>query len=201
MGALGSGSPATVSKEDRGSISLAGAEPELCITLLSRGLNFKGLMDRLRSADQDWMEHFLALGGLSAIFDALESLCAKGFSGIADALKQLDCVNCVKSVMNNKFGLEFIIAQPGEGFVKKLTQGLQLSLFTLLSLAVLSLSVHLDAIVTCVCVFVCVLCTLVLDTNNVLVKMQIFELLSGLCIYSDGGYSIALDALQDYKVR
>jgi len=41
----------------------------------------------------------------------------------------------------------------------------------------------------------------VLDTNNVLVKMQIFELLSGLCTYSDGGYNIALDALQDYKVR
>ena len=41
----------------------------------------------------------------------------------------------------------------------------------------------------------------VLDTNNVLVKMQIFELLSGLCMYSEGGYSVALDALADYRVR
>lgn len=41
----------------------------------------------------------------------------------------------------------------------------------------------------------------VLDTNNGLVKMQIFELLSGLCLYSDQGYHLALDALADYKVR
>ena len=122
-GALSSNSPAAPRNEDKGSISLAGAEPELCITLLSRGLNFRGLMERLRSANQDWIEEFLTLGGLAAIFDALESLCAKGFSSIAGALKQLDCVNCVKAVMNNKFGLEFIIALPGGGFVKKLAQG------------------------------------------------------------------------------
>jgi len=123
VSAISCNSPVLVSKEERGSISLASAEPELCINLLSRGLNFKGMVDRLRSADQDWMEHFLSLGGLSAIFDALESLCAKGFSSITDALRQLDCVNCVKAIMNNKFGLEFIIAQPGEGFIKKLAQG------------------------------------------------------------------------------
>ena len=69
------------------------------------------------------MEQFLTLGGLSAIFDALEALGMQGFSSITDALRQLECVNCVKAVMNNKFGLEFIIAQPGEGFVKKLAQG------------------------------------------------------------------------------
>ncbi len=40
----------------------------------------------------------------------------------------------------------------------------------------------------------------VLDTNNGLVKTQIFELLSALCLYSEEGYKIALDALEDYKV-
>lgn len=40
----------------------------------------------------------------------------------------------------------------------------------------------------------------VLDTNNSLVKMQIFELLSGLSIYSEEGYHLALEALADYKV-
>ena len=103
--------------------SLEGADPELCITLMDRGLNFRGLMQRLKSADQQWIEQFLAAGGLSAIFDALEALARLGFSSITDALRQLECVSCIKAVMNNKFGLEFIIAQPGEGFVKKLAQG------------------------------------------------------------------------------
>jgi hypothetical protein len=103
--------------------SLEGADPELCITLMDRGLNFRGLMQRLKSADQQWMEQFLSAGGLSAIFDSLEALARLGFSSIADALRQLECVGCIKAVMNNKFGLEFIIAQPGEGFVKKLAQG------------------------------------------------------------------------------
>ena len=45
-----------------------------------------------------------------------------------------------------------------------------------------------------------VLVYLVLDTNNGLVKTQVFELLSGLCLYSEAGYQLALDALDDYKV-
>lgn len=104
--------------------SLEGADPELVITLMDRGLNFKGLTNRLKTADQQWIETFLSLGGLSAIFDALETMGTAGFNSIADALKQLECVACVKAVMNNKFGLEFIIVQPGEGYVKKLAKGM-----------------------------------------------------------------------------
>ena len=103
--------------------SLEGADPELCITLMEKRLNFNGLKNRLKKADQSWMEQFLAIGGLSAIFDALQALGQRGFSSIADALRQLECVGCIKAVMNNRFGLEFIIQQPGEGFVKKLAQG------------------------------------------------------------------------------
>ena len=106
-----------------GDISLEGADPELCITLFERGLNFTGLKHRIRSADQQWMEEFLASGGLTAIFDALDALGQKGFSSIADALRQLECVACIKAVMNNRFGLEFIIHTPGEGFIRKLAQG------------------------------------------------------------------------------
>lgn len=113
------GSPSGSSKNP----SLEGADPELCVTLMDRGLNFNGLMNRLKSADQDWMEHFLSLGGMTAIFEALEALGSRGFSSITDAIKQLQCVACIKAVMNNQFGLEFIISQQGEGFFKKLAQG------------------------------------------------------------------------------
>jgi len=39
-----------------------------------------------------------------------------------------------------------------------------------------------------------------LDTNNVMVKKQVFELLSALCVYSPDGYGLALEALESYKV-
>lgn len=40
-----------------------------------------------------------------------------------------------------------------------------------------------------------------LDTNNVNVKKQVFELLSALCAYSREGYNQALNTLEHYKVR
>ncbi|XP_055894126.1 inverted formin-2-like isoform X1 [Biomphalaria glabrata] len=39
-----------------------------------------------------------------------------------------------------------------------------------------------------------------LETNNLIVKMQIFELLSALCLYSADGFYLTLDALERYKV-
>uniref|UniRef100_A0A8C3BB13 Inverted formin 2 n=1 Tax=Cairina moschata TaxID=8855 RepID=A0A8C3BB13_CAIMO len=38
-----------------------------------------------------------------------------------------------------------------------------------------------------------------LDTTNVMVKKQVFELLAALCIYSSDGHTLALDALDHYK--
>ncbi|KAL4230063.1 FH2 domain-containing protein 1 [Mactra antiquata] len=38
-----------------------------------------------------------------------------------------------------------------------------------------------------------------LDTKNLIVKMQIFELLSALCVYSKDGYYLTLDAIERYK--
>lgn len=106
--------------------SLEGADPELCITLLERGLNFTGLKARLKAADQTWIEHFISIGGIPALFDALEALGKKGFSSIMDAIRQLECVGCVRAVMNNRFGLEYIVETTGETFVRKLTEGIAL---------------------------------------------------------------------------
>lgn len=40
-----------------------------------------------------------------------------------------------------------------------------------------------------------------LDTRNLLVKKQVFELLSALCAYSSDGYERAIQTLEHYKVR
>ncbi|XP_066985024.1 uncharacterized protein [Macrobrachium rosenbergii] len=39
-----------------------------------------------------------------------------------------------------------------------------------------------------------------LDTNNITIKKQVFELLSALCVYNADGHNRALDALEHYKV-
>lgn len=39
-----------------------------------------------------------------------------------------------------------------------------------------------------------------LDTTNVMVKKQVIELLSALCVYSADGHRLALEALETYKV-
>ena len=41
---------------------------------------------------------------------------------------------------------------------------------------------------------------LALDTNNEIVKKQVFELLSALCAYSHSGYCRAIETLENYKV-
>lgn len=40
-----------------------------------------------------------------------------------------------------------------------------------------------------------------LDTNNEVVKKQVFELLSALCAYSHSGYCRAIETLENYKVN
>lgn len=39
-----------------------------------------------------------------------------------------------------------------------------------------------------------------LDCDSIIVKKQVFELLSALCVYNSDGYSRALQALEQYKV-
>ena len=39
-----------------------------------------------------------------------------------------------------------------------------------------------------------------LESNNRLVKVQVFELLSALSVYSQEGHALALDALEHHKV-
>lgn len=43
-------------------------------------------------------------------------------------------------------------------------------------------------------------CSTALDTSNVMVKKQVFDLLAALSVFSADGHRLALDALEHYKV-
>ena len=104
--------------------NLEGADPELCIQYFHRGLNYRGLKNRLKTADQEWIEEFLEQDGLTAIFDALTGLGKRGISSVTDALDQLHCVAAVKEVMNRPAGLEYVIEEgSGRNLINTLCLG------------------------------------------------------------------------------
>jgi len=54
------------------------------------------------------MEGFLEEGGLGVLLQGVESLSGRRVVQLADAMLLLECVACVKSVMNSSIGLQVI---------------------------------------------------------------------------------------------
>ena len=57
------------------------------------------------------MEGFLEEGGLEVLLKSVEIISMKRVSQVADAMVLLECVNCVKCVMNSTIGLNIITQQ------------------------------------------------------------------------------------------
>ena len=107
----------------RSVVSLEGTDPELCLSLFKNCFNFVGLKNRIKSADQKWIEEFLEQGGLETVFDTLAALSNKGFCSLMDAVQQLECIRCIKAIMNHPFGIEYVVVI-GDQFVNRLVKGL-----------------------------------------------------------------------------
>ncbi|XP_070554541.1 inverted formin-2-like [Ptychodera flava] len=91
--------------------NLDNCHTELCVKLLCVPTvqNYAGLKHRLSNCTKEWMDEFLELGGLGLLLESLERLCDRGYSSFADAFLQLECVGCIKAVLNSKSGIDFII--------------------------------------------------------------------------------------------
>ena len=86
--------------------------------------NYFGLRSKLRGASTMWVLSFLEHGGLNSLFQALENLGKRQHSsGVVNAFLQLECVFCIRSVMNTKTGMDFILEN--KELSRLLTQGLQ----------------------------------------------------------------------------
>ena len=72
--------------------------------------NFFGLRSKLRGASSVWVLSFLQHGGLDSLFQALGNLGKRRrTAGVVNAFLQLECVFCIRSVMNTKTGMDFIL--------------------------------------------------------------------------------------------
>ncbi|CAN7945897.1 unnamed protein product, partial [Ixodes pacificus] len=97
-----------------------GAEPESVVSLLRHGgaTQVAGARRSLMGASLPWIERFLSLGGLEALFGVLER---SGSASLRDTLLQVHCVDCLRAVMNARAGLDFIVREPR--YTRKLAHG------------------------------------------------------------------------------
>lgn len=99
---------------------------ELCIRLLSSSClqNFSGLRAKIQTSSAEWITEFLSRGGLEILFQALKRLSKGEKMAFMEACMQLECVNCIKAVMNSKRGLDSMIRN--KTLVRNLAKGWRL---------------------------------------------------------------------------
>lgn len=82
------------------------------------------LRRKIEQSDDDWLDEFLRLDGLESLLDSLCHMTGKAFTNFSDAILMLDCVCCIRSVLNRQIGLEFVLQQEGESsLTRKLITG------------------------------------------------------------------------------
>lgn len=103
-------------------------DPEMSVGFLKLPSmrTYAALNKKLRSCDQTWMNGFLEASGLNALLEAVDSLSSKKLCQLTDAMMLLECVSCVREVMNSKMGLEFLL-DPQHHLVPKLVRGKQIT--------------------------------------------------------------------------
>jgi len=97
------------------------ASPEFCVRLLKSPTvqNYHGIREKLKSSSSDWMSEFLESDGMEVLLGALERLSSKKL--FVNAVMLLECTCCIKTVLNSKAGLEFMIGN--REFTRRLGRG------------------------------------------------------------------------------
>ena len=95
--------------------------PEVCIELMKSTpatLKFLShLNKRLKQNDSGWNGEFLDLDGGEALLDLVEVIGVRRVTNLSDALLLLECVQCVKTLMNSKLGLAYLV-EHGDSLVR-----------------------------------------------------------------------------------
>lgn len=76
---------------------------------------------KLAERDLEWILLFLVNNGLDILLETLEKLCENRTTSFNVALLQVDCVECIRGVMNSQSGLDYII--DNQEFTRKLAAG------------------------------------------------------------------------------
>jgi len=105
--------------------NLSNVEPELFIKFvrIPSLKTYTNLFRKLEGCSKKWLTEFLELGGLSSLFEVLDKLSERSLARFSDAFLQLECVRCIKAILNNVTGLEFITNNSGSSLTNQLVIG------------------------------------------------------------------------------
>ncbi|XP_060080017.1 inverted formin-2-like [Ylistrum balloti] len=109
-------------------IQMKRGTPEKCILLSHSAPSvqmFYALRMRLESCSEAWLQEFLDLDGLQSLLTSLCQMTGRGFTSFSDAIFQLDCISCIRNILNTHVGLDFMIKN--DGYTSKLSQALSIS--------------------------------------------------------------------------
>lgn len=103
--------------------SFENVDPELCVQLLRVPSlkNFSCLHHKLKTCKSEWLKEFVNLGGLTILLGSLDTMDRRETMSFMDAFTELECVRCVKEVMNSETGLNAMMES--QGFVCSLARG------------------------------------------------------------------------------
>ena len=73
---------------------------------------FSSVKRKLRSCSQEWMQGFLDNEGLERLLDCVDTLALKRVTVLSDALVLIECVECIKAVLNSRIGLSLLVERP-----------------------------------------------------------------------------------------
>ncbi|CAL1536507.1 unnamed protein product [Lymnaea stagnalis] len=142
-------------------MDLEKSDPEFVVSVMAIPTvqTFSSVKKKLRNSNQEWMQGFLDNEGLERLLDCVDTFANRRVTALSDAYILIECVECIKAVLNSKIGLSLLVQKPE--YSRRLIKAM--------------------------------------DTNNAMVKKQVVELLSALCMYSVDGYKLAMDALETFK--
>ena len=97
------------------------ASPEYCIRLLRfpSVQTYHGIHSKLKCSSDEWIFEFLQNNGMEVLLDALERL--SSLKMFVDAVMLLECTSCIKTAMNSKIGLDFMVGN--RDFTRRLGRG------------------------------------------------------------------------------
>ncbi|KAJ8316813.1 hypothetical protein KUTeg_004717 [Tegillarca granosa] len=147
--------------------------PSKCIALSHSAPSvqmYYALRVRLETSSEAWLQEYMDLDGLDSLLDSLSNMTGKSFTSFSDAILRLDCISCIRAILNTSVGLDYMVQN--ESYVAKL------------ALAKLRTKLHLF---------------LAMDVGNTLPKKLVFEMLSAICAYNSLGYHSVLSALNHVK--
>ena len=101
--------------------------PEQCANLVTHPSSeiYYALKQRIQKCDPPWIRSFVDNSGLIRLVDTLGLLSQDRqkmpWNSVCDAILQLDCIGCVREVLNFNEGMEYLVRNGG--LVDKLVLG------------------------------------------------------------------------------